>query len=65
DDHRGQAYCQRKTAGKLDVHTEQQHKSGNQQLTAGDTEERGDDADDEPGADAGQGLEGAGEKGLV
>jgi hypothetical protein len=59
DNHRGQAHCQRKATSKLDVHTEQQHESGNQQLTASDTEERSDDPDDEPGADLGQSLEGS------
>lgn len=63
DEHRRQADCQRQAPGELDVDPEQQDQGGYQQLAPGDAEQGRDDADPEPGEDAGGHLGGSGDEG--
>jgi hypothetical protein len=53
-----------RVAGELDVHAEQQHEGGNQELATGEAEECCDDANEETRPDACNRLDRAGQERL-
>jgi hypothetical protein len=65
DEHGRQAHGKRQASSELDVGSEQQHQRWNEQLTPGQAEQRGHDADAEPGDDASDELRRSNEQGLA